>query len=162
MEAKQFRNTDYFVYPDGKIYSKKSNKFLKERINSRGYKWVVLYYNNKPNSHFIHRLVAECFIPNPNNLETVNHIDENKSNNHYSNLEWMDRKENNRYSKNKAVQMIDKDTGKVLKCFPSMMEAERQTHISNADISRVCNGKLKQAGGYLWRKCEAIENQNQS
>ena len=113
----------------------------------------------------VHRLVACAFIPNPDNLETVNHKDEVKTNNVVSNLEWMSFRDNNNYGtrikrivesqinhpkKSKAVQMFDKSTGELLATFPSQSEASRVTGIAFQNISSCCNGKLKSAGGYIW------------
>lgn len=70
------------------------NKLLKRVIANTGYYVVGLYKNGNGKQFFVHRLVAEAFIPNNNNLETVNHIDENKLNNYVDNLEWCSRGEN--------------------------------------------------------------------
>ena len=114
----------------------------------------------------VHRLVAEAFIPNPNNLDTVNHKDEVKTNNVASNLEWLSRTDNNNYGtrnkriaeaqindpkKSKPVQMFDKTTGELLATFPSQSEASRVTGVAFQNISSCCNGKLKSTGGYVWR-----------
>jgi hypothetical protein len=84
----------YFVTEDGKIWSSKRNKFLKARITTCGYEQVILKHEGKGCLKYIHRLVAEAFIPNPENKEQVNHIDCNKLNNCVSNLEWTTAKEN--------------------------------------------------------------------
>ena len=80
----------------------KSIKFGKERIlkltkDKDGYLIVNLYKNNKSKTFKVHRLVAEVFLPNPNNLPQVNHKDENKQNNIYTNLEWISHIDNIRY-----------------------------------------------------------------
>ena len=88
----------YLIDTDGNIYNKRTNKKLKISDNGRGYKKVSLYTEEgKMVNKYIHRLVAETFIDNPNNLSEVNHIDEDKSNNCVDNLEWCDRKYNNNY-----------------------------------------------------------------
>ena len=71
-------------------------KIIKQRINKKrhGYCELSLHKNGKEKRFKVHRLVAEAFIPNPNNLPEVNHIDGNKENNHASNLEWCTSKEN--------------------------------------------------------------------
>ena len=66
--------------------------------NGSGYKRVKLWRNKQSEMKYRHRLVAETFIPNPNNLPEVNHIDSNRSNNHIDNLEWVSRKQNKRHS----------------------------------------------------------------
>lgn len=155
MEPKKcLDNPNYLVYPDGRIYSLLRNKFLQPWVDSDGYLRVELQTVPK----LVHRLVAECFIPNPQNYETVNHKDENKLNNHIDNLEWMSRENNVKYSQNNAIQMLDKETGEVIQSFVSMSEAERQTGIYHGNISKVCQGKRRTAGGYLWKKCETVDN----
>ena len=72
-------------------------KILKFKLEVSGYLQVHLYLENKVKAFKIHRLVAEAFIPNPNNLPEVNHKDENKENNRVDNLEWCDRKYNINY-----------------------------------------------------------------
>lgn len=78
-----------------------NNRSYKGRIkvpsNSKGYKRVGLLYKRNVNYYSIHRLVAQAFIPNPNNYEIVNHKDENRGNNRVDNLEWCDSKYNNSY-----------------------------------------------------------------
>ena len=76
-------------------YSKE--RILKGRKTHRGYLRVNLYKNNKAKDYYIHRLVAEAFIPNIDNLPCINHKDENPKNNHVTNLEWVTYKENNNY-----------------------------------------------------------------
>lgn len=68
---------DYILYEDGTVYSKKSKKFLKHQTDNQGYLHVKL--NNKTTK--IHRLIAEAFIENPDNLAVVDHINRNKSDN---------------------------------------------------------------------------------
>ena len=134
----------------------RSLKFGKERIlkhfnNTCGYLRVNLYKDGKKKTPFVHRIVADAFISKPQGLDTVNHKDEDKTNNTVSNLEWMSRGDNKRYSANKSVQMFDKKTGELLATFPSLHEAKRVTGINHGNISECCNGKRKSAGGYIWR-----------
>lgn len=126
-------------------------KILKPRDNGYGYLQVILCRDGIHKHMRVHRLVAEAFVPNPNNLETVNHRDENKHNNSSSNLEWMTRGDNKRYSANKPVQMFDKSTNELLAEFPSIMEAKRVTEIHQGHICSCCHGKLNTAGGFKWR-----------
>lgn len=83
----------YYITENGRVYSSIQNKWLKPYINQSGYPTVNLQMNKK----YIHRLVAEAFIPNPDNLPVVNHKDENKLNSSVDNLEWCTYEYNNNY-----------------------------------------------------------------
>lgn len=85
------------IYDDGRVFNTATNKFIKGDINSSGYERICVYKGNKKLRKFRHRLVAEYFIPNPENKEFVNHIDGNKSNNNVSNLEWCTQSENEKH-----------------------------------------------------------------
>lgn len=83
----------YSVSEDGKIFGKNGVE-LKQRLNADGYPVITLGNNNiKRSSMRVHRIVCENFVPNPENKPEVNHIDGNKQNNHFTNLEWTTRKE---------------------------------------------------------------------
>lgn len=134
-------------------------------MNDRGYLYVTLFKNNKGKTCRIHRLVAEAFIPNPENLPTVNHKDQNKSNNCVDNLEWcnmvyqvnygdrnniVSKKLLNRKDQSKPVMQYTLDMEFVTE-YPSIAEAERQTGINKSTIYYCLINKYKQAGGYIWR-----------
>lgn len=89
----------YQVSNTGEIRSLKFGKIkiLKQYTDKCGYNVLTLSENGKRKNHFVHRLVAMTFIPNPNNLPQVNHKDENKANNCVDNLEWCSRKYNMNY-----------------------------------------------------------------
>lgn len=91
MEVKGYPK--YLIYDDGRVFSKKSNRFLKPKIDKRvGKEYLrVGLYDVKQKFHSIHRLVAEHYILNPNNFKEVDHIDRDKNNNHISNLRWCNR-----------------------------------------------------------------------
>lgn len=91
---------EYLVFEDGKVYSCKKNRFLAVHDNGKGYKYVGLYNGTTSRKFYIHRLVAEVFVSNPSPKVTkeVNHLDGDKSNNHRSNLRWVDRKQNIRHA----------------------------------------------------------------
>lgn len=118
-------------------------KNLKLNRKRDGYLQVMLCKDGKVKMMYVHRLVASAFIPNPQNLYTVNHKNEDKRNNNVSNLEWMTSADNNNYGTrnkrvadalSKQVQQLDKKTGKLLATFPSIIEAERQTGINQNNI----------------------------
>jgi hypothetical protein len=83
-------NINYSITSDGKVYSKRSKKFLKPFFNTKRYLCVDIHIK----SARIHRLVAEAFLPNPKNLSQINHIDGDKTNNNVNNLEWCDNRQN--------------------------------------------------------------------
>lgn len=135
----------------------RKGKILNSLMNKSGYFKVCLYKDNNIKNMYIHQLVAKAFIPNPNNLHEVNHIDEDKSNNVVDNLEWCDRNYNINYgTRNKKVSksiiMYDKQ-GNKLKEFNSMLSAERYLNKPNgqSNISACCNGRCKTAYGYIWK-----------
>ena len=84
-------NSNYLIYDDGRVWSKRRNIFLKPQTLKNGYLWVCLSNQKK---HLIHRLVAGSFIPNLLNKTDVHHEDGNKTNNHVSNLRWVTHMEN--------------------------------------------------------------------
>ena len=90
---KQFRNTPYFVTNNGLVYRQGSDKPLKPDKTGHYYR-VTLSIDGLVQRHSVHRMVAECYIPNPFNKPQVNHKDLNKLNNHVDNLEWSTVSEN--------------------------------------------------------------------
>lgn len=88
---------NYMVYINGDIFSIRKNKFLSHIDNGKGYKKVKLMIKGKCKDQYVHRLVAQVFISNPDNKREVNHLDGNKANNHASNLEWCTKSENEKY-----------------------------------------------------------------
>ena len=94
-EIKDFPN--YLISDKGEVYSLYTNKYLSSKITEYGYLVVNLTHNGINKSKRVHRLVAEAFIPNPDNLPEINHKDENKLNNNVDNLEWCNRTYNNNY-----------------------------------------------------------------
>ena len=141
-------------------------KIRKQQVTNN-YLGVQLKNNNisKPKRCNVHRLVAQAFIPNPDNLPCINHRDENKQNNHVDNLEWCTQKYNlnygtrnekvstaltNRKDHSKPVVQLDM-LGNTIEQFVSISEASRQTGILTQQIYQVCNGKAKSAKGFKFR-----------
>ncbi len=154
LHIKGFLN--YQVSTFGRVRNIRTGRFLKGRPTNKGYMRVDLCKGDgsKPVPRYIHRLVGEAFIDNPNNLPCINHKDENPSNNCVWNLEWCDYKYNSQYSlhrQEREVEQLDLGTGKVIDTFRSTQDASRVTGTNQGGISLVCNGYMKQSGGYGWR-----------
>ena len=164
------RIKSYKQFESGKIMS---------LVNKTGdYFSVVLQGNGrKQRSARVHRLVAEAFIPNPEGLPEVNHIDGNKQNNSVDNLEWCSQSYNvlhsirmhpeqlngmiayNKHVRPRAVAQISKHSGEIIAVFPTAIDAHRKTGVCARNILQVANrtpfnekGQIrKTAGGYIWR-----------
>lgn len=146
-------------------------RILKPGMNNYGYLRVPLRKNDKRILYLVHRLVAQAFIPNPDNLPEVNHINEVKTDNRVENLEFCDRKYNNTYG-TRIEQMVEKQiNGKLSKTvyqyslngefvaeYPSTREIERQLGFKQPSISYCCNGQRKTAYGYKWTYNKLIDS----
>lgn len=117
--------------------------------NGKGYLMVKLTKHHKTIGFSLHRLVAEAFIPNPQNYPQVNHKDEDKSNNCVENLEWCDAKYNNRYSNSTRIVQYDKNW-ELVKEWGCIVDASRALDIPAPDIIRCCKKKIRSAGGFFW------------
>lgn len=153
----------YQVSSLGRVKSLNYNKTGKEHLLNPGkvgggYLMFVLSKGGKRSNLLLHRLVAEAFIPNPDNLPCVNHKNEDKSDNRVENLEWCTHKYNNNYgshntliglSNSKAIYQYTID-GLFVKKWISPYEVERQLGFSNTAIRNCALGYSKSSFGYKW------------
>ena len=154
----------YQVSDRGRIKNVRTGRILKPML-AGAYLYVGFWRNNHKKCYKIHRLVAEAFIPNPDNLPQVNHKDENKLNNNLDNLEWCTAKYNSNYgtrskrsnekrknnkSQSKPVCQYSLD-GELIKVWPSAMEITRQLGYCVSHISECCNGTLKRYKKFIWK-----------
>ena len=147
------RSLERTVIRKNGVKLKVSGKILKPRV-VHGYLRVNLYKNGICRDFLVHRLVSAAFLPNPENLPQVNHLDENKQNNSVENLEWCTAQENNNYG-TKIKRTAEKLSKPVLcvelnQIFPSLSEAAKQLRLSVGNLSSVLTGYSKTAGGYHW------------
>lgn len=154
---------NYLVSDIGRVKNRRTGQILKPGM-SRWYLQVGLYKNGPRKGLRVHRLVAQAFIPNPDNLPEVNHINGDKTDNRAINLEWCTSSENGKHAYRIGLRKVSrkqvdasimngkKASSKKVYCieldreFCSAREAHRQTGVSYASISYCCLGKLKSAG----------------
>lgn len=146
----------YAVTSCGKVWSYKSQKFLRPLKQKTGYYQVNLYKEGKMFHFYVHRLVAATYLDNPAELAEVNHCDENKANNALTNLEWVSSAANSNYgtrnariaskAQKKRVYCIELD-----KTFDSITHASKELNLYASNLSGALNGRYKTAGGYHWQ-----------
>ena len=158
----------YEVSDKGNVKSLNYNKTGRERMmrqqnDKDGYKRIGLFNGKRQVHIFVHRLVAEAFIDNPNNYSEINHLDEDITNNSAENLEWCSHLYNMNYGTrtirasskqvnrhgSKAVEQYDENMN-LVGTYPSTKEAMRQTGINNFGISASCKKGCK-CHGFYWR-----------
>lgn len=144
----------YAITSCGKVWSYRRKKFLAPRV-SRGYCQVSLCKDGQVKNYYIHKLVAEAYLPNPLGMTQVNHKDEDKTHNWLNNLEWCDSQYNANYgTRNERMGLAHK---KSIYCveldeiFDSATDASRELGISLSHISDCCRGTRKTCGGYHWQ-----------
>lgn len=131
----------YFITSCGKIWSYYKKGFMKT-MDSNGYQRVQM----KDGKHLVHRLVAETYLPNSDNLSEVDHINGNRADNRVQNLQWISKKDNIAKAWNKPCECVE--TGQV---FESRTAAAEFLGVSKEAIMNCLRGKSKTCGGYHWR-----------
>ena len=148
-------------------------KILKLCTDKRNNLHVDLSKNNKVKAYLVHRIIAETFLPNTDNLPQVNHKDENKLNNVVSNLEWCTHEynvnygtRNERMSKNltnniytsREVDVYDLDMN-FIETLPSIEECGRKYNVSTGNVGHCCNGgRWSDKTHTTWRKVNRVRN----
>ena len=146
----------YAITTEGDVWSYKSKRFLKPVADCKGYLFVRLCKDGKVKSYRLHRLVAEAYLPNPDNLPQINHRDENKTNNCLQNLEWCDASYNTNYgtrnekvSNSKKIPILQYDLdGNLIREWPSATDVGKEV---NGNICNCLKGRYKSAYGYIWK-----------
>lgn len=137
----------------------RKEQLLKQGIDSRGRLKVILCKNKNKKTILVHRLVAQSFLDNPNNLPCINHKDENPLNNNIENLEYCSFLYNDNYgTRNKRIaKRLSKQVGQYsldgnfIRSFQSTQEIQRELGFNQGHISKCCNGKQKTAYGFIWK-----------
>lgn len=161
------RNEHYTIVSPTSQHPNGAKMFYEEKevkgyIDKEGYRIVYLQASDKKLTKKVHRLVAEAFIPNPNNLSQVNHKDENRLNNSVQNLEWCDAKYNANHGTRKdklrkisGIRVAQYDlSGNLIKIWDSISQASQYFGTkTTTSIRRVCK---KEPGrntykGFIWR-----------
>ena len=138
----------YYGTEDGNIIStkQKTPRVLKPQKHHLGYKLYFLSINGKRIGITGHRFVAECFIPNPDNLPDVNHIDEDKQNNKVSNLEWLSHKDNMLHSRDICAKntylILDTKTNHSYE-IKNLTKWCEENNVRRRSVYDVLNGKQK-------------------
>ena len=154
---------DYLIFPAGKVYSLKRKKYLKPFNNSKGYYQVSLFKSGNHYYKLVARLVAQAFIPNPDNKPQVNHKDGIKTNNDVSNLEWSTRSENQLHAyatglisnsgmPKVPIKVYDYKTGQFLSKQPSLSSAARRYGLNRGNISNILAGSRNHTGGLTFER----------
>ena len=137
----------YAVTSCGKVWSYRRKKFLSPGINKKGYLYVILCKNNERKNYKIHRLVAEAYLPNPENLPQVDHIDNDKTHNYVNNLQWITNKDNCRKANNKPILQFDLD-GNFIREWDCAADVGREV---KSNIRHCLKGRTKSAYNYIWK-----------
>lgn len=150
---------NYYLDPERMcVVNKKTGHVLKPCYDRCGYANVSLWKNNKGTHKNLHRLFAEAYIPNPDNLPCVNHKDENPMNYNLDNLEWCTQSYNQRYgtvnerrpwiAEQRGIPVVAIDPWGNETEYPSAREAARQLDLDQSSITAVLRGRRKTVGNF--------------
>jgi len=158
--------TNYIIFPDGRIFGM-NGKFLKTSKDDQGYARVALVANKKRKSEMVHRLIAQTFIPNPQNLGMVNHKDGVVTHNHVENLEWVTGSRNTKHAyeqklQRKAYKPVIQFTkgGDFVRRYPSIKDAAVAMGVTRGSMTDVCRGKYRSCKGYIFKYEEEKEGKD--
>lgn len=178
----------YFISNFGRlkrVYKMGGERLLKFHHDKDGYLFTIISVKQNKSNKKQHRLIAEAFIPNPENKPEIDHINGVKSDNRIKNLQWCNRIENRnnpiskeRYSKARKgmhINIPDKcllnlrrdtrecvqiDNGVIIREFDSITNASKVTGIHRTSINACVRGRVKSAGGFTWKYKEDYERSN--
>lgn len=169
-----FNFETYAISIDGRVINNITKKVKKPTDNhsGNGYLYVDLYKDGKRHRKYVHRLVAEAYIPNPFNLPIVNHIDGNPKNNNYKNLEWCTPKQNvehaakilkvvNQYQRannkrKKQIYGFNIITREKTRVFNSIREASKIMNIPSSNIVANLKGRQSHTRNIIWCYVEEL------
>ena len=147
-------------------YKITNERILKQSPDRKGYMMAWLYKNKKRNTVKVHRLVANAFIPNPDNKPQIDHINTVKDDNRVCNLRWCTEKENSNnpisYKRNSESKFGCKNhhaksveqyaiNGDYIKTWSCINDVKRELGFHHSHISQCCSGKRNVAYGFIWK-----------
>lgn len=145
----------YSISNYGRVKNNKTGKIRSTYINNSGYTCIQLYKQGTMKHFLVHRLVAETFIPNPYQLQDVNHKNENKQDNYVENLEWISHQKNCQYGE-RNIKTTIKNSRPII-CietkeeFLNASEIKRKYGFDNSLIHKCCKGQYSSCYGYHWK-----------
>ena len=154
--------TNYEVSNLGRVRNTKTGQILNPGVSGNGYKQVSIKFKdtNKFKKQYIHRLVAQYWLENPENKREVNHKNLDRTDNRAENLEWLTSSENQKHkfensdykTSNRPVVQMDLNDN-IIAIFDSVIAAARELNISRQGIDKVVHGTYGRitAGGYKWK-----------
>lgn len=155
----------YYVDREGNIFSKYTGELRKltPYLTHDGYRRIQLSSEFDKKHYRVARIIAETYLSNPNNYPIINHKNSIRDDDRVENLEWCDNSHNQKqrfkYSlgtKAREVAMIDVETNEVINIYDSPIYAYKELGIQAQNISKVCLGKRKTAGGYKWKYTDRV------